>query len=225
MRSPSLFWGSTPTSFHRKSLIDLAIAQIQKDEVFKEKFSALNIKEIDIRGKLSDILEKEPCVGIPIDKISDDLREWARTLRFEVKLWLINKYVEFKNQRNIIYEFPEEWKPELDTEEENKGKIKTEPNRYDISISDLFEKGLLKPDEELYMEYKPRTGQKKKFVARLNDNGSLELLGQVYSSPSYAALAGIQEAGSDRKTVNGWTSWRTSKGETLADLREKYLLI
>ena len=210
--------------FSKKYIIELAITQVQKDDVTKEKFSGLNIKEIDIRRKLSDILEKEPSIGIPIDKISNDLKEWARTLRYEVKLWIINKYVEFKNQKNIIYEFPEEFKPELDTEEESKPKIKTELNRYDVLISDLFEKGLLQPGEELSMEYKPRTGQKKKFVAHLNDDGSIELLGQVYSSPSYAALAGIQDAGSDRKTVNGWTSWKTKNGETLADLRDKYLI-
>lgn len=33
----------------------------------------------------------------------------------------------------------------------------------------------------------------------------------------------IQDAGSDRKTVNGWTSWKTASGQTLADLREKLL--
>jgi len=73
------------------------------------------------------------------------------------------------------------------------------------------------------MLYKPRNGNQKKYEAIILKDGSLELLGQIFSSPSYAALAGIQDAGSDRKTVNGWTSWKTSNGLLLADLREKLL--
>ncbi len=59
--------------------------------------------------------------------------------------------------------------------------------------------------------------------AELLDDGSLKVLDQVYSSPSYAALAGIQDAGSERKTVNGWISWKTETGETIAELRERFL--
>ena len=75
------------------------------------------------------------------------------------------------------------------------------------------------------MEYKPRRGDKKRYEAYLNDDGTINMLDQNFSSPSYAALAGIQDAGSDRKTVNGWTSWKNEQGRTLADLREKYLRI
>jgi hypothetical protein len=75
------------------------------------------------------------------------------------------------------------------------------------------------------MIYKPRTGgAQKKYYAVIMEDGSLKLNDQVYSSPSYAALAGIQNAGSDRKTVNGWTSWKTENGETIAELRDKVTL-
>ena len=207
----------------KKNLVDLSITQVQEDEITKEKFSELNIKEIDIRRVLGDILDKEPIVGIPIDKISNDLKDWARTLKYDVKLWLINKFVEFK-EKDIIYEFPEEFKPELDTEEENKPEInKTKVDRYDVSISDLIEKEILQVGQKLFMEYKPKRGDKKIYEAYLNDDGTINVLDQDFSSPSYAALAGIQDAGSDRKTVNGWTSWKNEIGLTLADLREKYL--
>lgn len=73
------------------------------------------------------------------------------------------------------------------------------------------------------MTYKPRNGQQKKYEATILEDGSLELLGQTFSSPSYAALAGIQDAGGDRKTVNGWTSWKTISGRTISDLRDKLL--
>ncbi|MBW1715418.1 MAG: hypothetical protein JRJ77_06245 [Deltaproteobacteria bacterium] len=49
------------------------------------------------------------------------------------------------------------------------------------------------------------------------------VLGKKFKSPSYAALLGIQDAGSDRKTVNGWTSWKNRNGKLLADLRSEYL--
>jgi hypothetical protein len=75
------------------------------------------------------------------------------------------------------------------------------------------------------MEYKPRKGSKKKYEAEILEDGSLKVLDQVYSSPSYGALAGINDAGSERKTVNGWTSWKTKSGETLADIREKFLTV
>ena len=68
-----------------------------------------------------------------------------------------------------------------------------------------------------------RNSEQKQYSALVLDDGSLELLGQKFSSPSYAALAGIQDAGSDRQTVNGWTSWKTKEGKLIADLREKYI--
>jgi len=94
----------------------------------------------------------------------------------------------------------------------------------DISISDLIEKQMLKVREKLIMEYKPRQGNKKEYVAYLNKDGTMNLFGQNYSSPSHAALVVIQNAGSKRETVNGWTSWKNGQGKTLADLRKKYFL-
>lgn len=54
-------------------------------------------------------------MGIPIDQVGGDLREWAHTLKTEVKLWVIRKLVEFGNPENVIYEIPEEYRPVLDT--------------------------------------------------------------------------------------------------------------
>lgn len=73
------------------------------------------------------------------------------------------------------------------------------------------------------MSYKPRSGIQRNYEGIIKDDGSITVLGKNFSSLSYAALFGIQEAGSDRKTVNGWTSWRNSQGTLLAELREKYL--
>jgi len=208
----------------KKIIEDLAVNQYQNDETTREKFAEQKIKEIDVRKVLGEILNKEPIIGLPIDAISGDLKEWARTLKYNVKLWTITKYVDFNDKLSIAYEFPEEFKPILDTEEEQEKEEKSgELTRFEVSVVDLIEKGLLLPGQKLVMEYKPRQGNKKKYEAELLDDGSLKVLDQVYSSPSYAALAGIQDAGSERKTVNGWISWKIETGETIAELRERFL--
>ncbi len=209
----------------KKTIEDLAVDQYQNDETTKEKFTEQKIKEIDVRKILSDILNKEPIIGLPIDAVSGDLKEWARTLKYNVKLWTITKYVDFNDKNSIAYEFPEEFKPTLDTEEEQEKEEQTgDLTRYEVSIADLIEDGILLVGQKLIMEYKPRQGNKKKYEAEILEDGSLKVLDQVYSSPSYAALAGIQDAGSNRKTVNGWTSWKNESGENLAELREKFLM-
>lgn len=208
----------------KRILIDLAVQQYQADNYTKEKFEDLNIAAINVRQVVGDILETDPIIGVPIDGVTNDLRDWARTLKYKVKLWVVSKFVEFNRPANIVFEFPEEFKPELDTEEESKPqKANTEIAQYDVELADLVNANLLTVGEKLSMAYKPRNGQAKKYEALVLEDGSLELLEQQFSSPSYAALAGIQDAGSDRKTVNGWTSWRNFQNRTLADLREQLL--
>ncbi len=206
----------------KKTIQDLAIDSYSDDEITKEKFQELGIQEIDVRKVLQDILEKKPVIGIPIDDLSNDLKEWARTLKYNVELWVINKFIEFKNSSNVIYQFPEEFKPEVDTEEEQ-GETNQEITRYDVSIADLINADLIKPNEYLIMDYKPRGGEQNRYEAFVHEDGSLELLGQKFSSPSYAAIAGIQDAGSDRETANGWNRWKRKDGVLISDLRERYL--
>ena len=59
----------------RKIILEMAVEQCQADPITKEKFVDLKIKEINIRRALSDILEGEPIVGLPIDHLSDDLED------------------------------------------------------------------------------------------------------------------------------------------------------
>ena len=77
----------------KKTVEDLAVDQYQNDATTKEKFAEQRIKEIDVRKVLGEILNKEPIIGLPIDAISGDLKEWARTLKYNFKLWTITKYV------------------------------------------------------------------------------------------------------------------------------------
>ena len=82
---------------------------------------------------------------------------------------------------------------------------------------------MLTAGSELTMSYKPRGGKQQNFTAKLEADGSLTVLDENFPSPSYAAIYCIQKAGSDRTTVNGWTSWKTQDGNLLAQLRLAYL--
>ena len=195
---------------------------VTQDSRTKEKFDDESIKEIDIRKVLGEIFEKPPSIGMPIDAITNDLRDWAATLKNDVKLWIVRKYVQFGNPRIIAYDIPEEYRPVFDTTDRGsqpKSGIKT----YDVSITDLMEEGFLSAGVELTMSYKPRGGKQQTFTAKLDSDGSLNVLNQNFSSPSYAAIFCIQKAGSDRTTVNGWTSWKTPDGKFLSQLRADYL--
>lgn len=208
----------------RKLLIELAVNQYTENKDVKEKFIEENISEINLRKYLSEILETEPIIGIPIDKISNDLEEWAKTLKSSVKLWIIKKFVHFQNQKTVIYEFPEEYKPEFDTEvSENCLSSDKKLKSYDISIRDLVEANLLSINEELKMVYGFKSSEKKTYKAIINEDFSLTVLNEKFDSPSYAALYCINDYGSPRKTVNGWTSWKNKNSKTLAQLRDTLL--
>jgi hypothetical protein len=211
---------SQPAS--RRMLTEMVINQVKENESFRERFEDLNIEEIDIRRVLSEILEKKPIIGIPIDQVGPDLRDWAQTLKTEVKLWVVRKLVEFGNEGNVIYEIPEEYQPVLDTSPDQQASA-SGLKYYDVTMADLLEAKLLSEGEKLFMVYGPKGGEKQKYEATVLSNGAIEVLGKTFSAPSYAALLCLQHAGSPRNTVNGWISWKTSNGKTLADLRETFL--
>ena len=144
----------------RQILEDIVIHMYNEFEDVKEKFREVRIGEIDIRRVLGEILSKPPIIGMPIDRISQDLREWAGTLRSDVRLWLVRKFIEFGAPENIAYEIPEEYRPILDTTEE-KAKPKSGIAYYEVSLADLLDAGLLTASEELVMTYKPRGGSLK----------------------------------------------------------------
>jgi hypothetical protein len=211
---------SNPVS--KQTLVDIAADRVRNDIDLQERFADEGIHAIDIRRVLGEILAKEPIVAMPIDAVKDDLREWAATLRIAVKLWIVRKYVEFGKPENVMYEIPEEFGPVLDTAIADEDSL-TELARYDVTVADLIDAEFVTAGQRIRMPYKPRNGDQRNYEATICDDGSIELLGKRFSSPSYAAVFGIQEAGSDRKTVNGWTAWRTEDGELLSAIRERFL--
>lgn len=206
----------------RQLLTEILVQIVTENETVKEKFKDERIKEIDIRKVLFEIFEKPPVIGMPIDDVTNYLKEWAETLKNDVKLWIVKKYIEFGRPEIVAYDIPEEYRPVLDTSDRN-SKPKSGITTYDVSISDLIESGLIKDNEQVTMAYKPRGGNRKTYKGQIDQDGSITVLEKKFSSPSYAAIFCIQDAGNDRTTVNGWTSWKVEGGEFLSDLRANYL--
>src|SRR5262245_21891875 len=135
MSSKQIIAASQPAS--RRILTEVVVNRVKENMALRERFEELGIAEIDIRQVLTDIFERKPIVGIPIDHVGADLREWAQTLKTEVKLWVVRKLVEFGNPQNVIYEIPDEYKPVLDTTPE--ADISTSGYRYyDVNVADLL---------------------------------------------------------------------------------------
>jgi hypothetical protein len=206
----------------RQLLTEILVQMVTKDPQVEEKFDEEGIKQIDIRKVLGEIFEKPPIIGMPIDKVTNDLREWAATLKNDVRLWIVRKYSQFGDQSVIAYDIPEEYRPVLDTSD-NSQDSKSGIQTFDVSLSDLVASGFFYEGQSIVHSYKPRGGKNRTFNGTLMKDGSISVLDQTFTSPSYAALACIQDAGSERKTVNGWTSWRTKDGKSLAQVRSEYL--
>ena len=204
-----------------KVLKNMATRQVKSDESLKQSFLEEGVDEIDIRKSLDDIFAREPIIGIPINRISGDLQNLVDLMRFDVRLWTVRKYREFDNPDNVMYELPEEYEPTVDTTGET-GRDE-EVRSYDVSVMDLIEEGYLEAGQTLYLSYKPRGGERHDYEGKLEEDGSITVDGETFSSPSYSSLYCIQDAGSDRTTDNGWRSWENEEGKTLEELREEYL--
>lgn len=206
----------------REKLVGLFFSAVNESPLLQEKIVNEGIQLIQIHKVISEILKKDPIIGIPIDLINKDLKDYTRTLRYDVRLWEIKKFTDTKNTKSILYQFPEEFRPAFDSTDKT-GEYDGKATQYDVSMKDLIETGLILAGEILFLEYTPINGSKHKFESTVLENGVLNVEGKIFTSPSYAALACIKKAGSNRDTVNGWTSWRTKKGKKLSELRELYL--
>lgn len=210
----------------KRYLVERIVTLVRDDSAIRKKFEEEGIEPIDIRKVLDEILSTQPLLGMPIDAVSADLREWASTsVKLETKLWIVRKHVELGNPKNVIYELPEEYRPVFDSHEEVEIGASGGLKFYDVTVEDLLHASLVAVGEKLYMAYKRKDVEedRKTYEATIEDDGSLRADNQLFSSPSYAAVYFINKAGSPRKTVNGWTTWRTEAGKLLSELREQFL--
>ena len=210
----------------KRYLIERIISLVRDDDSISRKFEEEDIEPIDIRKVLDEILSTQPLLGMPIDAVSADLREWASTsVKLETKLWIVRKHVDLADPKNIIYELPEEYRPAFDSHEEEEAATGAGIKFYDVTLQDLIAAGLLKAGSKLSMSYKRKhaSDERKTYEAFVQDDGTLKADGQSFSSPSYAAIYFINKAGSPRQTVNGWTAWKTESEEFLSELRDRFL--
>jgi hypothetical protein len=208
----------------KNKLIEVVIIMAKENQNIKEIFEDCGIQIIDIRKVLQEIFSVPPIIGMPIDSINQDLKDWADTIRNKIQLWKISKYTQIDNQDNVLYEMPEEFRPEIDLPKiEITHGDESLPKYYDITMADLIANGLVKVNELLTMTYGPRGSDKKEFIAKIQEGGTIKVFDREFTSPSFAALHCINTMGSQRTTVNGWTSWKNSNGQFLSELRDLYL--
>ena len=191
------------------------IKKINKNTSFKDLLNEIDIEEINIHGTINKILKSPPIVALPIDFIPNDLKDWSKTLKVEVIVWLVEKYVDING--NILFSIPEK-EIEIETEtDSNDDNIKTTG---DI-LSQVINKGLLTIGQELYFEYGPKGKPKTKFIGIVRKNG-IEVDGEI-SSVSVSSLRCIQKISPSRTTSNGWVVWKTKDGKLINELYKKLI--
>lgn len=198
----------------RDSILNIVMNLIKNDSTVAEVFSDLGIAQLDVHGKLQTILNKAPTIAIPIDGIPSDLQSWVKTLKFRVKIWVIEKY-QALDGTTILYSIPDENVPTISTSTIKGQPTSTVAARWSQPYQDVMEAGLIHEGQKVFLEYGPRGQQKKTFEGILRKEG-VEVNGKVMAL-SAAAVYCIQKAGSQRGTANGWIMWKTEDDIYLND--------
>jgi hypothetical protein len=199
----------------RQLILKIALDEITRSPTLLAMFDELGHKQIQIHGLLEKILAKRPTVAIPIDSVPSDLEDWIRTLRHEVKIWIVEKYNSSSEHPSVLYSIPDENFPSLVTRTSGKDgttvvRTSSQPWR------DLMESGVLADGAALTMRYGQKGRTKRTFKGTARKEG-VEVDGKVMS-PSGAALHCINTTGADRRTVNGWMYWKNKAGVLINDL-------
>src|SRR5215212_5644500 len=99
----------------RELVVQIALKTVAQSKTLRALFSDLGIGELEVHGRVHSILQKTPTIAIPIDGIPKDLKEWAQTLRHNVKIWVIEKYSPVKGSGSVLYSIPDENLPTIST--------------------------------------------------------------------------------------------------------------
>ena len=196
----------------RETILRVTLDLVKNDSGAADVFSDLGISQLDIHGKLQAILKKAPTVAIPIDGVPSDLQSWARTLKFDVKIWVIEKYQSLDG-KTIFYSIPDENVPTIATGMRHGQSTSTAVARWSQPYQEVMQAGLIKEGQKVLLEYGPRGKPKQTFEGFLRKEG-VEIEGKVMSL-SAAAVYCIRQAGSPRETANGWLMWKTEDGTYL----------
>lgn len=201
----------------KAKIITQALEEIKNDKELKDLLAEIGVEEIHVHGQLQSILSRPPIIALPIDIVPDDLEEWAVTLRNEIRIWTVEKYINDNNE--IIYSIPdiesEDDYPTDSSQLKDAGQKKTA----DL-LKKLIAKGLLQIDQKVYFDYGPKGKSKTHFEGKVKLDG-IEIDEKVYS-PSVAALKCIQTISTYRKSANGWKVWKTLDGALLNETYKKF---
>lgn len=209
---------ATDSQATRESLLKVCLDMVKKEKSAAGVFADLDIPLIEIHGKLQAILAKPPTIAIPIDSIPPDLQSWVKTLKFPVKIWLIEKYQSLDGM-TVYYSIPDENVPTLTTQSTRGEQLSTLVSRLSQPYQDVMQSGLIKEGQTVLLDYGPRGKPRKQWTGILRKDG-VEIEGKVMSL-SAAAVYCIQKTGSKRETANGWIMWKTEDGEYLNDYYNK----
>jgi hypothetical protein len=191
-------------------IISLALDQIGQQKELKDLLSEIDIQEMHIHRELQQIIEKPPILALPIDEIPDDLEDYLRTLKIDFRIWIIEKFIDEKNE--IIYSIPDFNQARSGPATQIVNAPNNEANQGSL-MSRVVRAGILKDGEPVHMDYGPKGKPKKHFEGFIRENG-IEIDGKVYS-PSIAALRCIQTVSSTRNSSNGWVVWKTMDGSII----------
>ena len=197
----------------KNSLIDMFYNEIKTNLILEAKIKK-KIGSGEIYKFFSDLISVKPKIIIAINERNNELKEAIRDIRADVKIlefkifrregiseeidaYLFNPVINYRNM-----EKPFEPKPGLTTSERSNNKS-------------IFPVGL-----KIYKKYKNI-----RLEAEIIENNKIKFNGKIYNSPSSAAVAAIQSAGSKRPTEDGWRFWKykdpkTGKEELLDELRK-----
>ena len=202
----------------RDKILKICLEIIKRDKATANVFAELNIPQIEIHGKLLAILSKPPTIAIPIDNVPADLESWINTVKFQVKIWRIEKF-QSQDGQTTYYSIPDENIPTITTLLSKGRSVSTVVNKLSQPYQDMFESGYITDGQKVLHEYGPR-GKPKITLYGILRRGGVEVDGKVMSL-SAAAVYCMHQSGSNRETANGWIHWKTEDGIYLADLYDK----
>jgi hypothetical protein len=201
------------------NIVEAALAQLRGSSELRTAFQDAGVSEHEVQGRLQSILAKPPIIAIPIDSMARDLSGWAQTLRNDVNIWIIEKFVSNVDATRILYSLPDDSVPTISTASERRGTLSELRTTGTQPYQELLNAMPELIGKTVKLEYGPRGGKRRTFEGVLRTAG-VEFEGEVRPISS-AAVHCLKKAGSSRKTANGWTMWRTSNGEYLMDLYRK----
>lgn len=198
----------------KNKIIDLCISEISKQNDFAKLIETdLKIQLLKVHGFVQGILAKDPIVSLPIDYSPSDLEEWAKSLKVEVQIQHIEKYI--NSNGDVLYDFPD-----LELAQENES-LNTSSKKNN-ALSEIVKAGLLNVGEAVYFDYSPKGGKAKtRFEGKICADGIDA--GGVVSSPSISALLCVKTVKPTRTSENGWVKWKTKDGKLLEEKWKAYL--